>query len=68
MEGGRIDHGLHDNRPRVSLEELLEFEETVESAMKMIDVEETLVIVTADHSHVLTINGYPDRGNDILGK
>lgn len=28
---------------------------------------ETLILVTADHSHSFTINGYGDRGNDILG-
>ncbi|XP_064096250.1 alkaline phosphatase-like [Macrobrachium nipponense] len=67
VEGGKIDKGLHITSPKRALEELLAFEEAVELALTMVNTEETLVIVTADHSHVMTLNGYPVRGNDILG-
>ena len=29
--------------------------------------DETLITVTADHSHVFTIGGYPKRGNPVFG-
>ncbi|XP_045592704.2 alkaline phosphatase isoform X2 [Procambarus clarkii] len=67
VEGGRIDHALHDNQPHRALEDTLAMDSAVAAALKEIDLEETLLVVTADHSHVMTINGYPDRGNDILG-
>jgi len=67
VEGGRIDHAHHENYAQLALEETLEFEEAVAKAVSMTDEKNTLIIVTADHSHSLTINGYPDRGNNILG-
>ncbi|CAG0919537.1 unnamed protein product [Notodromas monacha] len=67
VEGAKIDHALHDNNARRSLEDLLALEEAVERALRKTSQLDTLIIVTADHSHTLTINGYPSRGNPILG-
>jgi alkaline phosphatase len=67
VEGGRIDHGHHDGYPGYALLETQAFAEAVSIALDKVDLEETLILVTADHSHVFTIGGYPTRGNPILG-
>ncbi|RWS28738.1 alkaline phosphatase-like protein [Leptotrombidium deliense] len=67
VEGGRIDHAHHDNKAKLALQETYEFNKAIETAMSMIDIEDTLVVVTSDHSHSLTINGYQSRNADILG-
>lgn len=67
VEGGRIDHAHHDGRAGYALEEAVEFARAVQHAVDNTDPRDTLILVTADHSHVLTIAGYPKRGNPILG-
>jgi alkaline phosphatase len=67
IEGGRIDHAHHGSNPYRALKEAQMFSATVAEVLKTVNLDDTLVLVTADHSHVLTIAGYPERGNDILG-
>lgn len=67
VEGGRIDHAHHAGQAGYALEETIEFARAVQYAIDNTDPAETLIMVTADHSHVFTIAGYPQRGNDILG-
>lgn len=67
VEAGRIDHGHHVGNAYRALTDTVELSSAVKGALSKIDLRETLVIVTADHSHTFTIGGYPTRGNDILG-
>lgn len=68
VEGGRIDHAHHAGNAYRALTETIEFAKAVQVAMEKTSPEDTLIVVTADHSHVFTIAGYPKRGNPILGK
>uniref|UniRef100_A0A6P4EIK7 Alkaline phosphatase n=1 Tax=Drosophila rhopaloa TaxID=1041015 RepID=A0A6P4EIK7_DRORH len=67
VEGGLIDYGNHYNSPTYSLDETLQFEQAVQEALGITVPEETLIVVTSDHAHPLTIAGYPGRGTPILG-
>ena len=68
VEGGRIDHAHHAGNAYGALSDTLALAKAVQVADDMSDDKDTLIIVTADHSHVFTIAGYPVRGNPILGK
>jgi alkaline phosphatase len=67
VEGGRIDHGHHKGQAEYALTEAQEFSRAIQTAIDMVDLNETLILVTADHSHTMTIAGYPHRGNSIMG-
>ena len=67
VEGGRVDHGLHAGDAQRALGDAAALDEAIAAAVAATDPKDTLIIVTADHSHTLLINGYPERGNPILG-
>ncbi|XP_073821447.1 alkaline phosphatase-like [Musca autumnalis] len=67
IEGGNIDTAHHANLAAMSLDETLEFEKAIQLARDMTDPKDTLIVVTSDHGHGLTISGYPGRGSPILG-
>ncbi|XP_060655743.1 alkaline phosphatase [Drosophila nasuta] len=66
VESGRIDMAHHDTLARKALEDTKEFAYTVEMARKMTSEEDTLIVVTSDHSHTMSINGYPYRRQNIF--
>lgn len=68
VEGGRIDHGHHAGNAIRALEDTDAFDSAIAAALEMTSGDDTLIIVTADHSHTLTIAGYAARGTPILGK
>ncbi|XP_054857592.1 alkaline phosphatase, tissue-nonspecific isozyme [Eublepharis macularius] len=67
VEGGRIDHGHHEGKAKQALHEAVEMDRAIGLADAMTSPQETLTVVTADHSHVFTFGGYTPRGNSIFG-
>ncbi len=67
VEGGRIDHAHHANLAKKALAETVEFDNAIQAASKVADMDNTLLIVTSDHSQALTLSGYAKRGTPIVG-
>lgn len=61
VEGGRIDHALHGTQARYALQDAVAFDEAIKLALGKVNLANTLIVVTADHDHTLTINGYGQR-------
>lgn len=58
VEGARIDMAHHDNWARIALDETREFSKAIEVTRNLTSEEDTLIVVTADHSHTMTYSGY----------
>ena len=67
VEGGRIDHGSHANNAYRTLTDAVAMDKALKAVMAKVNLDDTLVIVTADHDHTMIITGYPDRDTNILG-
>ncbi|XP_070542772.1 alkaline phosphatase, tissue-nonspecific isozyme-like [Ptychodera flava] len=67
VEAGRMDHSHHDGKAFHALVDGVAFEAAVKKGGDLLSEDDTLTIVTADHSFAFDILGYPGRGNPILG-
>ncbi|BFF97479.1 membrane-bound alkaline phosphatase [Drosophila madeirensis] len=67
VEGGKIDISHHDTMARIALDETAELSKAVRRARELTNPEETLIVVTSDHSHTFSVSGYQPRGSDIFG-
>lgn len=68
VEGGRIDHALHGTNAARALADTIAFDDAIRVALDKVDLKNTLIVVTADHDHVMAFNGYSHLGNNVLGK
>ena len=68
VEGGRIDHAHHAGNAYRALTDTVAMAQAVATAVALTNPDDTLILVTADHSHTLSLSGYPRRGNPVFGK
>jgi alkaline phosphatase len=66
VEGGRIDHALHETTAKKALQDAVAFDNAIKAAIAKAkltdpDLKNTLIVVTADHDHTLVLNGYAKR-------
>jgi len=59
VEGGKIDLAHHDNRARIAVDETAEFSKAIALARNKLSEDDTLIVVSSDHSHVMSFAGYP---------
>ncbi len=66
IEGARIDHGNHFKNAYLALTDTVAFSNAVRKAVSLVDLTDTLILVTADHSSSLVFSGYPEKDMPIL--
>ncbi len=67
VEAGRVDHANHAGNLHRTLVDGVAFNDAIRKALELTSAEDTLIIVTADHEHAISFNGYCGRGSAITG-
>lgn len=72
VEGGRIDHALHETNAARAIADTIAFDDAIQAAIDKVrtfdpTLANTLIVVTADHDHTMAFNGYSRRGDSPLG-
>lgn len=52
----------------MALTESVMFDTAIDKAGQLTSEKDTLILVTADHSHVFSFGGYTLRGSSVFGK
>ncbi|GAB0092953.1 Alkaline phosphatase [Sergentomyia squamirostris] len=68
VESGMIDQAHHRGLAKQALTEVSAMDDAVAATVKIMqrELDDTLIIVTADHAHTLSINGYPEKGKSVF--
>ncbi len=66
VESGRIDHALHGTNAARALGDAQAFDAAIAATIEKVretdpELENTLIVVTADHDHTMVMNGYAAR-------
>jgi alkaline phosphatase len=67
VEGGKIDHALHEKNAARAVAETIEFDAAIGEALGL-DPEETVVLVTADHDHTMVLAGSAPASGDVFAE
>ncbi len=62
-----LNSNLFNIKAASALHETMAFDNAIKATLEMVNLDETLIVVTADHGHTMTMSGYQSRGIDVRG-